>query len=69
MEIQMPKGKVIFFNRKSKFGFIKCFDDNENYYVHEKNLIDNINEEDQVEFELKNAKRGKEAIRVKKSNN
>ena len=64
----MPAGKVIFFNRKNKFGFIKCNDDGNSYYVQEKNLIDRIEEGDHVEFELKEASRGKEAIAVKKVN-
>jgi len=63
----MPKGKVIFFNRKSNFGFIKNLEDDKNYYVHKKNLIDEVDLEDEVEFELKEAKRGQEAIKVKKS--
>jgi CspA family cold shock protein len=60
------RGKIIFFNKKSKFGFIKNYYDNKNYYVHEKNLVDPVEQEDEVEFVLQEAKRGFEAIRVKK---
>ena len=60
------RGKVIFFNKKSRFGFIKSHADNQNYYVHEKNLLDAIEQEDEVEFELRDAKRGKEAVKVRK---
>lgn len=63
----MPKGKVIFFNKKSRFGFIKSNEDDKNYYVQEKNLLDPVEPEDDVEFELKDAKRGKEAVLVKKT--
>jgi len=62
----MPFGKVIFFNRKSKFGFIKDNEENANYYVSEKQLIDRIEDGDEVEFEVRDAARGKEAIRVRK---
>lgn len=62
----MPRGKVIFFNKKSKFGFIKDFNDNKDYYVREKNLIDQVKQDDEVEFELKESKKGFEAFAVKK---
>lgn len=60
------KGKVVFYNKKSKFGFIKNYEDNQNYYVHEKNLLEAVEPDDEVEFSLRDAKRGKEAILVKK---
>ncbi len=60
------KGKMIFFNEKSRFGFIKNYYDNKNYYVHEKNFMENLVQEDEVVFELSYAKRGIEAINVKK---
>ncbi len=63
----MPTGKVVFFNRKNKFGFIHSDEDGNNYYVHEKSLGGIIVEQDDlVEFELKDARRGKEAVQVKK---
>ncbi|MDP1801799.1 MAG: cold shock domain-containing protein [Bacteroidota bacterium] len=62
----MPRGKVIFFNKKSKFGFIKDFNDNKDYYVREKNLIDQVKQDDEVEFEIKESKKGFEAFAVKK---
>ena len=64
----MPQGKVIFFNKKSRFGFIKNNEDDNSYYVQEKNLTDkSIEPGDDVEFELKDARRGKEAVMVKKT--
>jgi CspA family cold shock protein len=65
-EMQMARGKIIFFNKKSKFGFIKNYDDNKNYYVHGRNFLESAEKEDEVEFELREAKRGMEAIKVKK---
>ena len=61
----MVTGKVIFFNQKSKFGFIKGADSKE-YYVQAKNMVDDAGQDDEVEFEIKLAKRGPEAINVRK---
>jgi CspA family cold shock protein len=57
---------VIFFNKKSRFGFIESAEDKVNYYVSEKNLMEPVEKDDKVEFELKEAKRGKEAVKVRK---
>jgi CspA family cold shock protein len=63
----MLSGTVKFFNIKNKFGFIKCNEDGKEYYVHGKNVSgEQLNENDKVEFELKEAKRGPEAVQVKK---
>jgi len=64
--MQHIKGKIVFYNKKSRFGFIKNYGDEQNYYVHAKNLLDIIEQEDEVEFALQEAKRGQEAILVKK---
>lgn len=61
----MLQGKIIFFNQKSKFGFIKGADGTE-YYVHAKHMTDALSQDDVVEFELKIAKRGPEAVNVRK---
>lgn len=61
----MPEGKVIFFNKKSKFGFIQG-ENETNYYVHAKDLLDEVEADDIVEFEIRAAKRGLEAFQVKK---
>ena len=62
----MPTGKIIFFNKKTGFGFIKDNITGEDYYVMEKNLISDVDDNDDVEFELKTVTRGLEAIAVKK---
>lgn len=62
----MRKGKVIFFNKKTKFGFIRDMNDDKDYYVQEKNLIDQVLEGDEVEFEVKVSKKGPEAFDVRK---
>ena len=38
----MAEGTVKFFNRTKGFGFISVNDSNEDIYVHESGLIDNI---------------------------
>lgn len=63
----MKTGTVKFFNTKSNFGFIRCEEDNKEYYVHGKDVEGgNLNAEDKVSFELKEAKRGPQAVNVKK---
>jgi CspA family cold shock protein len=61
----MRQGKIIFFNKKTQFGFIKGTD-NKDYYIRGKNLIDDVIAGDHVEFEIKDTKKGPEAIAVKK---
>ena len=61
----MTKGKVKFFNEARGFGFIKEEDTNTEHFVHVSGLIDEIREEDTVEFELKEGKKGLNAVNVK----
>ena len=61
----MSKGTVKFFNDSKGFGFIKEEDSNEEYFVHVSGLIDEIKEGDEVEFELKEGKKGLNAVNVK----
>ena len=61
----MTKGKVKFFNEAKGFGFIKEEDSNTEHFVHVSGLIDEIREEDNVEFELKEGKKGINAVNVK----
>ena len=63
----MFTGTVKFFNVKNKFGFVKCNEDGKEYYVHAKNVEgEQLNQNDSVQFELKDTKRGSEAVQVKK---
>ena len=64
----MNKGKVKFFNITKGFGFIKDNESGEEYFVHSTGLIDRIKEDDEVEFSLKEGKKGMNAIDVKISN-
>lgn len=61
----MKKGTVKFFNRSKGFGFILEDDSNTEHFVHVSGLIDEINEGDKVEFELKEGKKGLNAVNVK----
>ena len=64
----MNKGKVKFFNVTKGFGFIKDNESDEEYFVHSTGLIDRIKEGDEVEYSLKEGKKGMNAINVKVSN-
>lgn len=61
----MKKGTVKFFNESKGFGFITDEESKKEYFVHVSGLIDNINEGDEVEFELKEGKKGLNAVSVK----
>ena len=61
----MAKGTVKFFNQSKGFGFISEDDTNKEHFVHVSGLIDEINEGDQVEFELQEGKKGLNAVNVK----
>lgn len=60
----MPKGKVKFFNTEKGFGFIVP-EDGKDIFVHASGLIDEIREDDEVEFEIAEGKKGLNAVNVK----
>ena len=61
----MKKGTVKFFNNAKGFGFIVEEGSNNEYFVHVSGLIDEIKENDEVEFDLKEGKKGLNAVEVK----
>lgn len=61
----MTQGTVKFFNETKGFGFIKENDSNNEYFVHVSGLLDEVREGDEVEFELKEGKKGMNAVDVK----
>ena len=61
----MKKGTVKFFNDSKGFGFIVDDETKTEYFVHVSGLIDEIREDDHVEFELKEGRKGLNAVNVK----
>ncbi len=61
----MNKGTVKFFNDSKGFGFITEEGSNKEYFVHASGLVDEIREGDAVEFELKEGRKGLNAVEVK----
>jgi CspA family cold shock protein len=59
------EGTVKFFNEAKGFGFIKSNNSGEEVFVHVSGLIDEVRENDQVEYELERGKKGMNAVRVK----
>ena len=61
----MKEGKVKFFNESKGYGFIKDAESDSEYFVHVTGLVDEIKEDDDVTFELKEGKKGLNAVNVK----
>jgi CspA family cold shock protein len=60
------QGTVKFFNDTKGFGFIKPENANEqDIFVHTTGLIDEIRENDLVEYEVERGKKGLNAVRVR----
>lgn len=60
----MKEGVVKFFNNSKGFGFIKPSDSSEDIFVHQSGLIDEIRENDKVQFEVEKGKKGLNAVKV-----
>lgn len=60
----MQKGKVKFFNNSKGFGFIQAENSDEDIFVHMSGLIDEIREDDHVQFEVERGKKGMNAVNV-----
>ena len=62
----MQTGIVKFFNETKGFGFIKEENSGTEYFVHVTGLVDKIRQDDNVSFEVKDGKKGANAINVRK---
>ncbi len=61
----MKNGTVKFFNESKGFGFIVDNETQQDYFVHISGLIDEVREGDEVEFDLKEGRKGMNAVEVK----
>ena len=61
----MQKGIVKFYNTEKKFGFIQPSDQGQDIFVHQTGLVDNIKDDDEVEFNVERTPKGLSAIDVK----
>ncbi|PZR30150.1 MAG: cold-shock protein [Azospira oryzae] len=61
----MKEGTVKFFNETKGFGFVKETATGQEYFVHVSGLIDQIQENDTITFELKEGKKGLNAVNVR----
>lgn len=61
----MKEGTVKFFNDSKGFGFITDDADGKEYFVHVSGLIDEVREGDSVTFDLKEGRKGLNAVDVK----
>ena len=61
----MYQGKVKFFNNSKGYGFVKDTETEKEYFVHISGLIDDIKEDDDVTFDLKEGQKGLNAVDVR----
>jgi cold shock protein len=59
------QGTVKFYNAAKGFGFIKPSGAGEDLFVHSSGLIDEIKENDVVEYQEERGKKGMNAVKVK----
>jgi CspA family cold shock protein len=62
----MRTGTVKFFNHKNKFGFVIDDETKKEYYVHIKDVVGEVDQNDRVSFELQDAPKGPQCAQVKK---
>ena len=61
----MASGTVKFFNETKGFGFIVPSNGDAEIFVHSSGLVDQIRENDSVEYEVEKGKKGLNAVQVK----
>ncbi len=60
----MQEGTVKFYNNSKGFGFIKSSETGEDIFVHNSGLRGDIREDDKVQFDTEQGKKGLNAINV-----
>ena len=60
----MQEGTVKFFNNSKGLGFIKSSETGEDIFVHNSGLTDDIREDDKVQFNTEQGRKGLNAIDV-----
>ena len=65
-EPSAKEGKVSFFDHSKGFGFILDSINQEKFFVHVSGLLEPIEENDKVTYELERGQKGMNAVRVKK---
>ncbi len=60
----MEEGTVKFFNNEKGFGFIKPDNSGDDIFVHANGLIDDIKENDKVQYETEQGRKGLNAVNV-----
>tara|TARA_R110002126_G_scaffold291568_1_gene453677 strand:- start:26752 stop:26943 length:192 start_codon:yes stop_codon:yes gene_type:complete len=61
----VKNGTVKFFNESKGFGFVIEDDSKTEYFLHVSGLIDEVREGDAVEFDLKEGRKGLNAVDVR----
>lgn len=61
----VKEGTVKFFNESKGYGFIKDNESDNEYFVHVSELVDRIKDNDKVTYELKEGRKGLNAVNVK----
>lgn len=61
----MKEGIVKFFNKTKGFGFIHDATSGEDIFVHQTGLIDDIYEDNKVQFNIERGKKGLNAVNVR----
>ncbi|MDO5636080.1 MAG: cold-shock protein [Myroides sp.] len=62
----MQEGTVKFFNETKGFGFISQTNGNEDVFVHNSGLMDNVRENDNVTFDIERGQKGLMAVNVRR---